>query len=99
MDVGAALNVASRHECAHTRTLPYVHHTGGTGKPKRKKCEGCGGQLRVMFGTWEVFKWRGDGNYHRRDSLAAYNNERDATEHAELLGADTHCVRWIAAID
>lgn len=92
------MDVASRFECVHSRKLPYVRHTRGTGKPRRKKCEGCGGHLQVTFGTWEVFKWRADGIYRRGDALAAYNNEHDANRHAELLGADTHCVRWMPSI-
>lgn len=69
--------------------------TSGNGAPTRKRCAHCGAALRVMRGTWGVFKWRADGRYPGEIAVKVFTRESAAER---FTTKDTsYVVRWIPA--
>jgi len=78
--------LATRHHCIH-RSNPDVPgiHTQGTGKPTRRRCGYCGGDLITERGRYHLFEHRGDGRYIGADSLADFLTQAAADRRADEL--------------
>lgn len=76
--------MAYTYECVHKHNPPSAghRHDQGSGKPTRKRCSGCGGQLRIRQGKWGVFVHSsfngGDARYREQDAIATFDREAAA---------------------
>jgi hypothetical protein len=71
-------------------------HDSGDGKPPRKRCRYCKGELVSQAGTYGVFTWRGDGRYPLADAHATFPRESTADRYATR--DTTYVVRWLVDI-
>jgi hypothetical protein len=80
--------IATRHHCIH-RSNPAAgyRHTEGTGKPTRKRCQYCGGDLVTEHGRYHLYEHRSDGRYHAGDSLGDFLTQAAADRRGAVLNA------------
>lgn len=73
------MRLASQHYCVH-RGNPAAgfRHTEGKGKPTRKSCRYCGGNLVTEHGRYHLFEHRSDGRYFPADSLGDFTSQAAA---------------------
>jgi hypothetical protein len=99
------MRMGTRYGCPNrSRPGAGLSHSSGYGKPSRKFCAGCHGELYTEQGRWGVFTWQGhDGRYRYEDAESTYISARTADRHADTLNdADRaagieprYVVRWI----
>lgn len=78
--------LATRHWCVHKRNpAAGLQHTQGNGKPTRKRCRWCGGELVTQTGQWGVFAWTGTGRYPADEAESTYLSERAADRRTDKL--------------
>lgn len=88
----ACLSIVS--DSVHRR--PF--HSKGSGKPRRKRCGYCHGELLVESGWFGVFVWSGGlGRYDRADALRLFASESAAQKYADARAEDNVVVRWVYA--
>jgi hypothetical protein len=99
-----AASLARRYWCMYRSDIAG-NHTEGNGKPTRKRCAFCGGQLVTDTGLWGIFHWADynakASDYSRDKALAIYTREataRKAADDAYAASPDSDLVvRWIPA--
>jgi hypothetical protein len=84
-----------QHSCMYGSTSQCRRNVAG--KPKSKKCPGCGGHWLIQEGMFGVFTWRGDGRYRLEDAHATYSSEKLAYRRITTGLNPTWVVRFISA--
>jgi hypothetical protein len=97
-----ATRTATRYECRNNLS---VLCTRGDGRPTRKTCVYCGGELRVETGVWGVFDWTQANRYPAEAANRAFPSRKQAEACADADNLVSRCegkretqvVRWIDA--
>ena len=103
MSVTQTARLATRYRCHNDgREGAGLHHTRGNGKPSRKTCQWCRGQLYTETGLWGAFHWVAGARYsdYAEDkALLTFTSEARADAYAAgLYAADSRSdvvIRWI----
>lgn len=80
-----------------------MRHTAGAGRPRRRRCAGCGSQIMVQDGWWGVFTHSASpgagpsgARYESADARSLHSRERDAQRLVDADTTGTLVVRWVA---
>lgn len=81
------------HRCPLNRFAHCRAHQAG--KPKTRRCPGCGSPWSVHRGTYGVFTWLGDGRYPIARAHGTFATERAAYRLADRHPTENWVVRFI----
>lgn len=59
-----------------------------SGKPKRKRCPACAGEIVVHAGTYAIVPWRGDGRYELDQAIETRSTRAQAWAAAQKAGPE-----------
>lgn len=82
---------AYRHRCPLQVSIRCL---SGPGKPTRRRCPGCGSELRTETGRWGTFVWTGESRYPETSAVALYSSFTRAESAAGPAGL---VVRWLSS--
>lgn len=97
-------DLARRYLCEHSRNPNHTslgscgQCSAGSGKPSRRNCRCCGGQLLIERGLWTVRQWdeskRGQG-YAAMEIVREFKSERHCRAFMERNGSEDWVWHWV----